>query len=595
MDQGIAIFVGDLIRIDPASGDAICYRTYTFRNSGASPATISAPLRIDLDSDAVLVSVSFNGQDAESRIQREPGAYQFTVKLFIGGETIAAGADAVVTIEYRWSQFLSKAIEPNYRRTLRISHLFEFIYGLVVSCDDAGFLATPAFKVAPDACRPPPPLVQISSDKKSYSLRTNAVPPGTTLAVTMSGGHGDLELPVLKELGERFKAAAPFEDKAVVFIQHLLADSECTIDAFVRAGLRPENAFIIGIPYSTKNDVHTRLQGNFGYVAPQFDKYPFDEHLPGILDQVLEHCRKRDQKYVVVEDGGYIARRFHEDLRGPQWAERCIGIVEQTRNGIRVTRDWLERHGPIDNPPNVGVVNVAETDLKHRLESPLIGKAVVFNVQRLLETAYEEQNLAGRRALVIGGCGSTGSQITRELIAQACQVTVVDARAPTADLPAQASYRPGEELLDAIAGHDLIIGCTGNAMGYPERDSVAPLAHEGHFARLKNRAVLVNASSKKAEFNLDAINNIANYRYKRGFGHERVFSDGRVVRIAADGFPVNFFNSESVPGYDIQPVLGMLFLAACRLIERSPIIGINDFTLNDQRLIEEIYNRHRLG
>jgi hypothetical protein len=68
-----------------------------------------------------------------------------------------------------------------------------------------------------------------------------------------------------------------------------------------------------------------------------------------------------------------------------------------------------------------------------------------------------------------------------------------------------------------------------------------------------------------------------------------------VIRIAADGFPVNFFNSESVPGYDIQPVLGMLFLAACRLLEHAPAIGINDFTVADQNLIEQIYNRHREG
>jgi S-adenosylhomocysteine hydrolase len=277
----------------------------------------------------------------------------------------------------------------------------------------------------------------------SKSLRMGK--PRTRLAITMSGGHGALELPVLKELGEQFKTRAPFDGKTVIFIQHLLADSECTIDAFVRTGLKPENAFIIGIPYSTKDDVHTQLQGNFGYVAPQFDKYPFDEHLPSILDQVLEHCVARDQKYLVVEDGGYIARRFREDARGPQWAERCIGIVEQTRNGIRVTRDWLERRDPTDNLPNVGVFNVAETALKLRLESPLIGKAVVFNVQRLLETAYEERNLAGRRALVIGGCGSTGSQIVKKLITQSCQVTVVKLPIELHTSPARKPPRSGTQ------------------------------------------------------------------------------------------------------------------------------------------------------
>jgi S-adenosylhomocysteine hydrolase len=590
MNSQTSIEIRELITVQ-ASGDAACSRTYSFLSSGDPSANFPDPLHIDLNGDAIVTSVHFQGRNAEDRIRLEAGAYQLTVMFFPGSEKLSSGSEAVLTIEYRWPHFLPRGAEPSYRTVLHVRHPFTYVYELKVCCHDVGFLGSPAFKIAPESCRPRPPYVNVSPDKRCHSVRTNSVPSSTTLVVTISGGHGDLQLPVLQHLSEQFKAAQPFADVTVLFVQHLLSDFECTIDAFVRAGLNPENAFIVGIPYSTKENVHTRLEATFGYVAPQFDRYPFDSHLPGILDQVFEHCRTTKQRFLVVEDGGYIARRFREDPSGSKWAGFCMGIVEQTANGIRVTREWETRPQENDNPLNVGVINVADTLLKNRLESPLIGQAVVFNLQRLL-SEYEEQNLRDRRALVIGGCGRTGSQIVRELLRQGGRVTVVDARAPGEEFPSEATYRPDTDLLGAIAGHQFVIGCTGNGMGFPERDSRAPFYHEEHFQRLDDRAVLVNASSKLAEFNWDALKNLADYSTKRGFGHERRMGN-RIIRVAADGFPINFFNSESVPGSDIQPVLAMLFLGACRLTERPPRLGLNDFAQQDQELIEGIHNRFR--
>ena len=589
-----AIEVRDDIRVDPVTGDATCSRSYLLTNRTSSAAAFPLPLRIGLDAEARLNAVTLQDQAAFDQVDIELGSYELTVRFF-GTAQAAPGASLQLKIDYEWPAFLPKASEATYRKSVRLRHPLEFTYELSLTCSDPQFLATPAFKIMPDNCRLPPPFMTSSEDGQSFVVKTASVPPNTPLTVTIAGGHGSLSLPVLTSLGERFREAGPFANTTVVFIQHLLTDFEATISAFVRAGLDPGNAFVMGIPYSTKENVHTRLQGVFGYVPPQFEGYPFDVQLPPILDKVYEHCSARRQRFVVVEDGGYIANRFRRDPNGAKWAELCIGIVEQTRNGIRVTQDWLTAPDAADNVINVAVANVAETELKLRLESPLIGQAVVFNLQRLL-SFYEEQSLSGRKALVIGGCGSTGTQIVLELLRQGCDVTVVDTRTPGPNFPNSVTYRPGSELMLALPGQDIVIGSTGNAMRYPEKDSVAPLSHEQHFAQLKDRAVLVNASSKKAEFNLDALKNIAVMRSKRGFGHERVLGEGRIVRIAADGFPINFFNSESVPSYDIQPVLGMLFLAACRLVERHPLPpGIVTLSQQDQAMIENLYNELREG
>ncbi|MDP1866089.1 MAG: hypothetical protein Q8L13_07070 [Bradyrhizobium sp.] len=596
MEPDKTIIVQDEIRVDPDSGDAICTRSYSFTNCGDRSAVFPSPLRIGLDAEARVTALRLQGEDALSQADIDSGSYELAVRFLGDVKDIQPGASVRLEIEYEWPHFLPKASEANYKKSVRIRNPFGFTYELLLQCNDPQFLATPAFKISPDNCRPSPPFVATSPDGQVFRVTTVPIAPNTLLTVTISGGHGSLSLPVLTQLGDDFKARAPFANIAVVFIQHLLTDFEATIDAFVRAGLEPANAFIMGIPYSTKENVHTRLQGTFGYVPKEFEGYPFDAQLPPILDQVYEHCRSRGQRFIVVEDGGYIAARFRSDPSGPKWASLCIGIVEQTRNGIRVTKDWLSKPEKDDNPINVSVVNVAETELKLRLESPLIGQAVVFNLKRLL-SIYEEQTLSGRRALLIGGCGSTGSRILRELIREGCVVTVVDVHdVPPPEFPVEAVYRRLSELLPSIPGHDIIIGSTGNAMGYPERDSVAPLSHEQHFAQVQNKAVLVNASSKRAEFNLDALKNLGRKAVKRGFGHEYRIHEKHVIRVAADGFPINFFNSESVPSYDIQPVLGMLFVAACRLAESHQLVpGIVDFGADDQKMIEGLYLRLREG
>ncbi|MFH1341028.1 MAG: hypothetical protein ABIL01_07420 [Pseudomonadota bacterium] len=587
------VLIQDVIRVDPESGDASCSRSYILTNLGSRSIDFSSPLRVGLNAQTQVNAVRLNDNDVFDKIDVDVGSYELTLRFLGGAVSIGPGETTKFEIDYQWPELLPRASEATYRRPIGIRHPFGFVYELLLQCADTQFLATPAFKISPDNCRPSPPFVTKSSDGRSYRVKTGPVPPNTPLSIAISGGHGSLSLPVLAQLGSQFAHQAPFANTVIVFIQHLLTDFEATIDAFVHAGLDPANAFIMGIPYSTKDNVHTRLQSSFGYVPPQFENYPFDARLPPILDQVYEHCRSRGQRFLVVEDGGYIAAQFRRNPSGPKWASLCVGIVEQTRNGIRVTQDWLKSSDQTDNPMTVAVVNVAETELKIRLESPLIGQAVVFNLKRLL-ALYEEQTLMKKRVLLIGGCGATGGQILLELLREGSAVTVVDFRSPLGDFPAEARYRPPSELLDAIRGHDIIIGSTGNAMGSPTLDSVAPLSHEQHFMQVQNEAVLVNASSKRAEFNLEALKNLGTRVVKRGFGAEYVISEDHVIRVAADGFPVNFFNSESVPSYDIQPVLGMLFVAACRLMENQDIrSGIIEFDVEDQNMIEGLYDRLR--
>jgi hypothetical protein len=160
------------------------------------------------------------------------------------------------------------------------------------------------------------------------------------------------------------------------------------------------------------------------------------------------------------------------------------------------------------------------------------------------------------------------------------------------NLPLGATYRPLAELPEALVGQDIVIGATGRGVSIPRPEDRPPVDRETDFLKLKEHAVLVNASSKTCEFNWDAMKNVATSPMTvRGFGHERKLSNGRTIRVAADGFPVNFYNSESAPAFQMQPILGMLFLGACRLLEIAPALGVNTFSREDQDLIVDLFKR----
>src|SRR3712207_1867239 len=110
--------------------------------------------------------------------------------------------------------------------------------------------------------------------------------------------------------------------------------------------------------------------------------------------------------------------------RTPNWTELCDGIVEQTTNGIRVGQDWERKARAGGKLLPFPIVNVAETALKLRDESPLIGRAIVFNLKHILRS-YEHWDLPGKNALVVG-YGSVGAEVAKALRSEGANVVVFD-------------------------------------------------------------------------------------------------------------------------------------------------------------------------
>jgi S-adenosylhomocysteine hydrolase len=132
----------------------------------------------------------------------------------------------------------------------------------------------------------------------------------------------------------------------------------------------------------------------------------------------------------------------------------------------------------------------------------------------------------------------------------------------------------------------LIVGTTGK----PNTISMDVLK------RLASGSIVVSTSSDRIEIDMDGLNKAASevveieegntlYRIPNATGDSEIF-------VLADGYPINFYASESLPNDTIDPIMTLLLLAALDLSLNPGTInvGINservDKITNERQLIE---------
>ena len=266
---------------------------------------------------------------------------------------------------------------------------------------------------------------------------------------------------------------------------------------------------------------------------------------------------------LIIEDGGYAVPLMHEDDDLKSRCNLCYGAVEQTANGIRADRQLLE-----NNILSFPVMNVAESQIKSERESPLVGTAIIQNINRLLE-GYG----LGLTSMTVGqiGFGVIGEALAEQMNADNVGLTLYDHIKDRRDSAKEKGFSVVDTLEGLMPDKNLIIGCTGEeVVGVNE-------------LKLLNKNIyFVNATSKLKELKRqEFIRSTEQVSRRRGIGIEYRLKGGRevLIRLLADGFPVNFFeSSESIPDKQIQFIPALLLAATGYLVknneERPDIIEI---------------------
>jgi len=397
-------------------------------------------------------------------------------------------------------------------------------------------------------------------------------------------------LPVLVRQGRRQleeKGADLFNHYGILLIMHFLDDLIPFIERLKSLGARDESICLLVKPYPYGN-----RRGVGGYLAYHYGniKTVYLRSLPpaeALMKKAIETClqRAKSGKFLVIEDGGYIVPFIHDKC--PSYQDICIGAVEQTSKGIKRDEKIIGL--------NIPVIDVAKSDFKDRVEAPLVGKSIIYNLQRILEPLGIL--LSGKKAVVVG-YGAIGKEVAQGLKDFNMNVHVADIN-PIPLCEAALRGYPIGKLEDLVEGATLIIGTTG---GTEEGDKLSPTISGNVLRKLSDGAILVSASSDQIEIDLRELKAMARASRVEGLGTwYTVECDRRDEKylVIGDGYPINFFRGQGIPNQAIDPILTQLLLGAIHLVtntsgQKGIIKNIADKLVKENKVIDDLLHAHHL-
>jgi len=294
-------------------------------------------------------------------------------------------------------------------------------------------------------------------------------------------------------------------------------------------------------------------------------KFPIDQSVSHILKKVCNCCEKENKTLLIIEDGGYIVPKIHQLF--DEIPSFVIGAVEQTARGV-----WNDESVDL----NIPVLTVAFSEFKKELEAPEVGKAVVFNVGQLLS---KRTFLRGKKVGVMG-FGTIGRNVAECLrnSKSIVKISEVDIK------KAMIAQLEGFEHMDSISlvkDCDIVIGTTGRkSLGFNE------------ILEAKNNSVFVSASSKQIEIDMDTLELLSESKKTLDIGTEYELINGNKLLVLANGFPVNFYCSESVPNMLIDFILSEILECAARLVTQQFPPGIHEKCVDEEALAEVFCKIH---
>lgn len=419
---------------------------------------------------------------------------------------------------------------------------------------------------------------------------------------------GKIELPLLSNYVAKKKKDSPeaFGEKCFVIVLHFLRDLLPFLEGLRALGANPENCWILSkpYPYPHKSKICELLMKD-GFNVRAAEQYPIDSACGELLHIAHAHAIQSGLQTIIIEDGGHVGVHAVEVDK----KEVLVGAVEQTMKGFWKYEE-MQQKGRLPFP----VLSVASSRFKTDYEPRFIGQAVVKNIRKFLPDAH----LTGKKALVFG-YGSIGSRVAlylRTMEGMNVDVCEID---PKKRILAKFDGFNVKSEMDAFAQKDwfVAVGCTGGKGG---NGRTLPTVDEKVISSLPHGCILASASSDRVEVDVDCLNRLSQEDFESiyleevaGRVRDRVKIGTRYklnllkarhvppeILLLADGYPINFYSSESVPNESIDPIMTTIFLSTVHLakhhaeLEKSVLDRVVDEVIKKEEMLEAFSRLHGL-
>ncbi|OSO97302.1 adenosylhomocysteinase [Cylindrospermopsis raciborskii CENA303] len=325
------------------------------------------------------------------------------------------------------------------------------------------------------------------------------------------------EMPVLKQIRDRFEQEKPFAGLRLVACAHVTTETAHLAIALKAGGA--DAVLIASNPLSTQDDVAACLVSDYGipvFAIKGEDAQTYSRHVQIALDH---------RPNIIIDDGSDVVATLVQE-RQHQIVD-LIGTTEETTTGIVRLRAMLN-----DGVLTFPAMNVNDADTKHFFDNRYgTGQSTLDGIIRATNTL-----LAGKTIVVAGygWCGKGTALRARGLGANVI-VTEID------PIKAIEAVMDGFRVLpmsEAAAQGDLFITVTGNKH----------VVRGEHFDAMKDGAIVCNSGHFDIELDLKYLASQAKeIKVVRPFTEQYVLQNGKSVIVLGEGRLVNLAAAEGHP------------------------------------------------
>ena len=325
------------------------------------------------------------------------------------------------------------------------------------------------------------------------------------------------EMPVLKQIRDRFAKEKPFAGLRLVACCHVTTETANLAIALKAGGA--DALLIASNPLSTQDDVAACLVADYGipvYAIKGEDNDTYHRHVQTALDH---------KPQIIIDDGSDVVATMIQE-RQHQIAD-IIGTTEETTTGI-VRLQAMFKDGVLTFP----AVNVNDADTKHFFDNRYgTGQSTLDGVIRATNIL-----LAGK-TIVVAGYGWCGKGVAMRAKGLGANVVVTEINPVPAIEAAMDGFRV-MPMSEAAKEGDIFVTVTGNKH----------VIRSEHFDVMKDGAIVCNSGHFDIEIDLKSLRDKATeVKVVRNFTEQYSLKNGKSVIVIGEGRLVNLAAAEGHP------------------------------------------------
>ncbi len=327
----------------------------------------------------------------------------------------------------------------------------------------------------------------------------------------------EVEMPVLRQVRERFKQERPLKGLRVSACLHVTSETASLMRTLQAGGA--DVVLCASNPLSTQDDVAASLVSHFEipvYAIKGEDNETYYQHIRAALDH---------RPQMTMDDGADLVSVLHKERRD-QLPEVKGGTEETTTGVIRLRA--MAKQGALSFP----ILAVNDSMTKHFFDNRYgTGQSTIDGIIRATNIL-----LAGK-TFVVAGYGWCGRGLAMRARGMGANVIVTEIE-PLAALEAVMDGFRVMPMEEAAPIGDIFCTLTGDLN----------VLDKHHFEAMKDGAIVANSGHFNVEINIAALEEMADEKLRvREFVDQYTLADGRRINLLGEGRLVNLAAAEGHP------------------------------------------------